>query len=86
MLWTSAARAYEVEVDIETGLVTILHHAVSFNVGNPIHPKVLEGQASGGNWQGAWRTLYTDEILDPHTGVELVISSVDHQTALESVC
>ena len=79
MIWTSAARAYEVEVDTETGLVEVLSHAASFTVGNPIHTKVLEGQASGGNWQGVWRTLSTDEVLDPRTGVELVISSVERQ-------
>jgi CO/xanthine dehydrogenase Mo-binding subunit len=79
MLWTSAARAYEVEVDIETGQVKVLNHTVSYNVGNPVNPKVLEGQASGGNWQGAWRNLYTDEVLDPRTGVELVVSSVERQ-------
>jgi xanthine dehydrogenase molybdenum-binding subunit len=79
MLWTSAARAYEVEVDTETGLVKVLNHTVSFNVGNAIHPKVLEGQASGGNWQGAWRTLSADEVLDPRTGVELTVSSVERE-------
>jgi putative selenate reductase molybdopterin-binding subunit len=79
MIWTSAARAYEVEVDIETGLVNVIHHAASYNVGNPIHPKVLEGQCSSGNCQGAWMTLFTDEVVDPNTGVPLVISSVERQ-------
>ena len=50
--WSSAAHAAIVEVDIETGRVTIEKYAVAHDCGTVVNPLLLEGQITGGAAQG----------------------------------
>jgi CO/xanthine dehydrogenase Mo-binding subunit len=63
----------DVEVDPETGRVTILRYTVVQDVGRAIHPVMIEGQVLGGTAQGIGWALYEgheyDEegrMLNPH--------------------
>jgi CO/xanthine dehydrogenase Mo-binding subunit len=47
-----ATHVCDVEVDPETGQVTILRHTAAQDVGRAIHPSYVEGQIQGGVAQG----------------------------------
>lgn len=73
--WGGAFGAHivDVEVDPETGLVTILRYTAVQNVGKAIHPGQVEGQIQGGVAQGVGWALfegytYNDEgqLLNPN--------------------
>ena len=54
----------DVEVDPETGLVTILRYTAVQDVGRAIHPSYVEGQMQGGVAQGVGWALNEEYIYD----------------------
>src|SRR5437899_11434569 len=54
----------DVEVDPETGKVTILRFVVAQDVGRAIHPSYVEGQMQGGVVQGVGWALNEEYIYD----------------------
>jgi carbon-monoxide dehydrogenase large subunit len=46
--WSGGAHVAEVEVDVETGLVTINRYVVVEDCGLPVNPAIVEGQIRGG--------------------------------------
>jgi carbon-monoxide dehydrogenase large subunit len=46
--WSGGAHVAEVEVDVETGLVTINRYVVVEDCGVPVNPAIVEGQIRGG--------------------------------------
>lgn len=57
----------EVEVDPDTGKVTILRYVVAQDVGKAINPMGIEGQIEGGVLQGIGYALYEDiHLVDGH--------------------
>jgi carbon-monoxide dehydrogenase large subunit len=46
--WSGGAHVAEVEVDIETGLVTVDRYVVVEDCGVPVNPAIVEGQIRGG--------------------------------------
>jgi xanthine dehydrogenase molybdenum-binding subunit len=73
--WGGAAGAHivDVEVDPETGQVTILRYTAVQDVGRAIHPAQVEGQMQGGIAQGIGWALYEGyaynqegEMLNPN--------------------
>lgn len=55
---TYHAHLAEVEVDPETGKVTVSRYVVAQDVGTAIHPQMIEGQIQGGVLQGVGYTLF----------------------------
>jgi CO/xanthine dehydrogenase Mo-binding subunit len=55
----------DVEVDPETGKVTILRFVAAQDVGKAIHPSYVEGQIQGGVTQGIGWALNEEYIYDP---------------------
>jgi CO/xanthine dehydrogenase Mo-binding subunit len=55
----------DVEVDPETGKVTILRYVAAQDVGQAIHPSYVEGQIQGGVVQGIGWALNEEYIYDP---------------------
>jgi CO/xanthine dehydrogenase Mo-binding subunit len=55
----------DVEVDPETGTVTILRFVVAQDVGRAIHPSYVEGQMQGGVVQGIGWALNEEYIYNP---------------------
>jgi carbon-monoxide dehydrogenase large subunit len=62
--WTSAAHACIVEVDAETGFVSIRRWVCSEDCGVVINPAVVEGQIAGGLAQGIGEVLLEEVHFD----------------------
>ncbi len=54
----------EVEVDTETGQVTLIDFVNAYDIGKAIHPGHVEGQLEGGAQQGLGHVLTEDMIYD----------------------
>jgi len=62
--YPSGAYACEVEVDPETGKVTVCSMAAADDVGNVINPMIVEGQIQGGLGQGIGQALVENCVYD----------------------
>jgi len=71
LAYCSGAQAAEVEVDIETGDVTILNYVAVQDSGRLINPLIVDGQVAGGITHGIgnalFERLYHDETGQPLT-------------------
>ncbi|MBT5574352.1 xanthine dehydrogenase family protein molybdopterin-binding subunit [Alphaproteobacteria bacterium] len=63
-VFTNGAMAAHVEVDIETGLVKILHFWAVEDCGRVINPQLVDGQIRGGVVQGIGGALYEECVYD----------------------
>ncbi len=59
-----ACTVAEVEVDTETGQVTVLSIRSAYEVGRQVNPKLVEGQIVGGAWMAVSHALY--ETTQPY--------------------
>lgn len=66
-----ACTVAEVEVDTETGQITVISLKSVYEVGQQVNPKLVEGQIVGGAFMGMAHALY--ETTDPY------YPSVDHK-------
>jgi carbon-monoxide dehydrogenase large subunit len=62
--WAFGGQAVVVEVDVETGVVTLLRCVAVHDCGRPINPMIVEGQLHGGIAQGIGSALYEELIYD----------------------
>ncbi len=69
MMATFGAQAVELEVDTETGHVTILRIAVGQEFGKAINPKLCISQVHGGIEFGMGFALSEEGIYDPKSGI-----------------
>lgn len=60
-----AAFFCEVGVDTETGVVRVERFVVAADCGQPIHPKLAEGQLEGAVAQGIGHALYEEMLFSP---------------------
>jgi len=63
-IWANATHVCTCEVDVVTGLVTILRYIVSEDCGPMINPNVVEGQIAGGTVQGIGGVLHEHLAYD----------------------
>ena len=63
-VWANASHVCTCEVDIDTGVVTLLRYIVSEDCGPMINPSVVEGQIAGGSVQGIGGALYEQLAYD----------------------
>jgi carbon-monoxide dehydrogenase large subunit len=63
-IWANATHVCTCEVDITTGVVTLLRYIVSEDCGPMINPSVVEGQIAGGTVQGIGGALYEHLVYD----------------------
>ena len=68
----------EVEVDPETGKVSVVKYTVVDDVGVVINPLLLDGQIHGGVAQGLGQILFEDIAYDPASGQILSGSFMDY--------
>ena len=68
----------EVEIDPETGAVSLARYAVVDDVGTVINPKLLKGQIQGGVAQGLGQVLMERVAYDPRSGQLLSASFMDY--------
>jgi carbon-monoxide dehydrogenase large subunit len=62
--YASGAHAAIVEVDPETGGVTILRYVIGHDCGNVINPTLVEGQILGGLAHGIGNAMYEEPVYD----------------------
>jgi carbon-monoxide dehydrogenase large subunit len=62
--WSGGTHVAEVEVDLETGLVTIHRYVVVEDCGLPVNPAIVEGQIRGGVAQGIGAVLLEHSAYD----------------------
>jgi aerobic carbon-monoxide dehydrogenase large subunit len=75
--YTNAVHAALVEVDPETGLVSVLKYAVSHDCGRLINPRLVDGQIHGGVAQGLGGALLEELVYDS-SGQLLTGSLIDY--------
>jgi len=68
----------EVEIDEETGVVSVARYALVSDFGTVINPMLLEGQLHGGIVQGIGQALYEDCRYDPDSGQLVTGSFMDY--------
>lgn len=62
--YSHACTVADVEVDDETGAVTVLEIKSVFELGRALNPKIIEQQLVGGSWMGMSHALY--ETTEPY--------------------
>jgi aerobic carbon-monoxide dehydrogenase large subunit len=68
----------EVEIDPETGVVTIPAYSAVDDCGVPLDPVLVEGQVQGGIAQGIGQALYEDAVYERQSGQLLAGSFMDY--------
>ena len=74
-----AAQFAEVEVDIETGRVRVLHITSAHDSGRIINPTLAESQLEGGIIQGIGFAMFEERVLDASLGVPLNPTTHDYK-------
>ncbi len=80
--YSFAAHFVEVEVDTETGFITVKQVVPVHDIGKVIHAVAAAGQIEGGIQQGIGHTLYEDYQIDMKTGRSLNANFVDYKMPL----
>jgi carbon-monoxide dehydrogenase large subunit len=75
--YASAVHAAVIDVDLETGLVTILRYVVAHDCGHAVNPRIVDGQIQGGVAQGIGGGLW-EEIAYDAAGQILTGSLMDY--------
>jgi carbon-monoxide dehydrogenase large subunit len=75
--WAFGAHACAVEVDVETGRVSVLRYVAVHDCGRPINPMIVEGQLHGGVAQGLG-TAFSEELVYDDAGQLLTGSFMDY--------
>lgn len=75
--WPFGTHLAMVEVDVETGNVTLLKYVAADDCGNVISPMIVDGQLHGGIAQGIGQALFEEAVYDAE-GNLLTSSLVDY--------
>ncbi len=76
--WPNGAQAIEVEIDPETGVVTLDRVTSVDDIGRIINRTIVEGQVHGGIAQGAGQALWEQVAYDAASGQLLTGSLMDY--------
>ncbi len=68
----------EVEVDPETGVVSVVRYVVCDDFGKTVNPLIVRGQVAGGVAQGLGQALLEHTVFDPDSGQLLSGSFMDY--------
>ncbi|MBR0651231.1 xanthine dehydrogenase family protein molybdopterin-binding subunit [Roseomonas terrae] len=74
----NGCHAAEVEVDPETGIVSVLRYIVVDDVGHALNPLIVRGQVHGGVTQGIGQALHERTAYDGESGQLLSASFMDY--------
>jgi xanthine dehydrogenase molybdenum-binding subunit len=80
--YSFGAHFAEVEVDTETGEISVLQVVPVHEIGKVVHPIAAQGQIEGGIQQGIGHTLSEDYQIDLKTGRSLNPAFVDYKMPL----
>jgi aerobic carbon-monoxide dehydrogenase large subunit len=85
--WPNGCHVCEVEVDPDTGAVTLVNYVVVDDVGTVINPVTLKGQIHGGVAQGVGQALMEEIVYDRGSGQLLTASFMDYaMPRAETLC
>ena len=76
--YTNGCHVSEVEVDPDTGVVTLLGHTFAVDVGRRINPLIVDGQMHGGITQGIGQAPFEAVVYDRDSGQLLSASFMDY--------
>jgi aerobic carbon-monoxide dehydrogenase large subunit len=76
--WPNGTHICEVEIDPETGAVTIDRYSLVDDVGTVINPLTLKGQIHGGIAQGVGQALMEQVVYDGESGQLLTATFMDY--------
>jgi carbon-monoxide dehydrogenase large subunit len=76
--WPNGCHVCEVEVDPETGEVSLDRYAIADDVGTVINPLTLKGQIHGGVAQGVGQALMEQVVYEPGSGQLLTASFMEY--------
>jgi carbon-monoxide dehydrogenase large subunit len=84
MTYPYGTHAAMVEVDADTGQVTILRYAIAYDIGKAVNPMIVDGQMIGALAQGIGGALYEELVYDEQ-GQLLTTTFMDYlmPTAME---
>lgn len=68
----------EVEIDPETGVVSIVRYVVADDFGKTVNPLIVRGQVAGGVAQGYGQAVLENTVFDPDSGQLLSGSFMDY--------
>lgn len=68
----------EVEIDPDTGVVSVVRHTAVDDVGRAVNPMIVHGQVHGGIVQGLGQALCEQAFYDPESGQLLSGSFMDY--------
>ena len=77
-VFPNGCAACEVEVDPETGFVSIERYVAVDDVGRVINPLIVDGQTHGCIAQGVGQALWEQCVLDPNSGQPVCGSLMDY--------
>ena len=77
-VFPNGCAACEVEIDPQTGLVTIACYASVDDVGRCINPLIVDGQTHGAIAQGIGQAMWEQCAVDPDSGQPLCGSLMDY--------
>lgn len=78
MSWPNGCHIAEVEIDPETGTISVERFTAIDDVGTVINPLLVHGQAHGGIAQGIGQALFENCVFDPENGQLLTASFLDY--------
>jgi carbon-monoxide dehydrogenase large subunit len=76
--WPNGCHVSEVEIDPDTGAVTLVGYVVVDDVGTVVNPLTLAGQIHGGVAQGAGQALMEQVVYDRESGQLLTASFMEY--------
>jgi CO/xanthine dehydrogenase Mo-binding subunit len=77
MAYPYGVHVAEVEVDPETGVVSMLRYLIGYDIGRAVNPRLVEGQIAGGLAQGVGGVLLEQLAYDP-TGQPIATTFMDY--------
>jgi carbon-monoxide dehydrogenase large subunit len=78
MTFPNGAHAVEVEIDRDTGQVTLAHYTAVDDYGVLVNPMIAAGQAHGAIAQGVGQALLEHAAYDPGSGQAIAASLMDY--------
>ncbi|AMN45311.1 xanthine dehydrogenase family protein molybdopterin-binding subunit [Rhodoplanes sp. Z2-YC6860] len=76
--WSNGVHACEVEVDCDTGVVSVVNYWAVDDIGTVINPMIVDGQITGGIAQGLGQATREHCVYDPANGQLLSGSFMDY--------
>lgn len=79
--WPNGCHVCEIELDPQTGFVSVVSYTSVNDVGRVINPTIVRGQLDGGAVQGIGQALLEEVVYDSETGQLLTGSLMDYALA-----